>query len=383
MYIYINIYIEWSEKAANGIETRPPPCSSGNRIVIKLFWDVAPLTCENFATLCTNGTTTLGGSSPPSSSSKKSHQTAAPIGQCGKPLSYKDCTIHRVVSNFILQSGDFVFGNGSGEESIYNGKKFKDEKAGLGLKHDKKGIVSMGNSGKNSNTSQFFMTLGVHGAPQCDGRHVIFGGVVGGFDVLDAVNAVARVEGGGGGEPLVPVSITACGAFHPLLSPGAGYWFDQPDIDVESFWGSTPVFMARPRVGVVVPTLAVYEKFTKFIGANASCIVYCLDLEAEHVNSTRSEESTLVKVSQQLEIFAVDIILVAPVYAALFQSFELPISWREQRQISVARSGRGCSPTKCTSTLPNIDMDEVILVTKPVDAITAIQMSWVGKMSWS
>ena len=74
-----------------------------------------------------------------------------------------------------------MFGNGSGGESIYNGKKFKDERAGLQLKHDCRGVVSMGNSGKNSNTSQFFITF--QAAPQCDGKHVVFGKVVSGFEV--------------------------------------------------------------------------------------------------------------------------------------------------------------------------------------------------------
>lgn len=86
-----------------------------------------------------------------------------------------------MVPKFIVQGGDFVFGNGSGGESIYNGKKFKDERAGLGMKHDKAGVLSMGNSGKNSNTSQFFITLDK--APQCDGKHVVFGEVISGMEV--------------------------------------------------------------------------------------------------------------------------------------------------------------------------------------------------------
>ena len=79
----------------------------------------------------------------------------------------------------------FVFGNGSGGESIFSGRKFKDERAGLGLKHDRRGILAMGNSGKNSNSSQWFITLDA--APQCDNKHVVFGEVVSGWAVLQAV----------------------------------------------------------------------------------------------------------------------------------------------------------------------------------------------------
>ena len=195
---------------------------------MKLFWDIAPLACENFSTLCRNGDTT------PTRENKK--PKSAPVGECGKPLTFKDSIIHRVLPGFVMQGGDFVFGNGSGGESIFNGKKFKDERAGLHLKHDKKGVLSMGNSGKNSNTSQFFITFGP--TPQCDGNHVIFGEVVSGWEVISAVEAVGDKKG----EPIVPVEITACGIYDPLYSPSAGYWFDQPD---DSYAGSSPVFMCR------------------------------------------------------------------------------------------------------------------------------------------
>lgn len=161
---------EWSakDKACGGTEIRPP--TVGSRIVVKLNWDVAPLACENFGTLCSNG----------SSSSSLVGGKPASIGESGKPFSYRNSIIHRVIPQFILQGGDFVFGNGSGGESVF-GKKFKDERAGLLQKHNRKGILSMGNSGKNSNTSQFFVTF--KEAPQCDGKHVVFGHVVSGFEV--------------------------------------------------------------------------------------------------------------------------------------------------------------------------------------------------------
>ena len=82
----------------------------------------------------------------------------------------------------------------------------------------------MGNSGKNSNTSQFFVTLG--GAPKCDGRHVVFGEVVSGMEVASAIEFVASADGG---EPSVPVAVADCGAYAPLVTPGAGSWYDRPD----------------------------------------------------------------------------------------------------------------------------------------------------------
>jgi peptidylprolyl isomerase len=143
---------------------------------VQLFWDVAPSACENFATLC-------GIHDHNNSKSGTNKSPSAPIGASGKPLTYQNSGVHRVIPGFILQGGDFVIGNGSGGESIF-GKKFKDERAGLALRHDAAGVLSMGNSGKNSNTSQFFITLAA--APQCDGKHVIFGRVVSGWEVLDA-----------------------------------------------------------------------------------------------------------------------------------------------------------------------------------------------------
>ncbi len=77
-----------------------------------------------------------------------------------------------------------VSGDGSGGDSIYGGK-FNDEKPALKLKHAAMGVVSMANSGKNANTSQFFITLAA--APQCDGKHVVFGEVTAGLDVLKRI----------------------------------------------------------------------------------------------------------------------------------------------------------------------------------------------------
>ena len=344
----------------DGIEVRPP--AYGSRIVVKLNWDVAPLACENFATLCTNGNTTLlDPTNTGPSSNNLSKKVKTPIGQCGKPLTYKDSTIHRIEPGFIMQGGDFVFGNGSGGESIYNGKKFKDEKAGLQLKHDKKGILSMGNSGKNSNTSQFFITF--QKTPQCDGKHVIFGEVVSGFEVLDAIEKAVDTSNVNGEPKLSPVQITDCGAFYPFQTPGAGFWFDQPD--VESFNGYTPVFVTRPRITIVTPTRAAYDKFTKFIGSYAAVTTACL-ATCHDDDSSSAEENILDKVNEQLSSFSVDVVLVAPAYSDLFKSFDLPASWKKHNYCYEPET------------------HEVILVAKPIDALKAIkERAWVGKItSW-
>ena len=104
---------EWGSKVNNeeSIVTKPSPF--GSRVVFRLYWDVAGVACENFATLCVNG----GNSMEISSNPKK--PKPAPVGESGKALTYRNSPIHRVVPGFIVQGGDFVKFNGSGGESIY------------------------------------------------------------------------------------------------------------------------------------------------------------------------------------------------------------------------------------------------------------------------
>ena len=153
---YKNDY-EWSSKGS--IRIKPQPAT---RLVIELFTVESPLATENFLTLC------IGDKGKSKSS--------------GVMLSYVGSRFHRYVSPQnrglgILQGGDITFGNGTGGESIW-GKKFKDDPNGLKMKHDKRGVVSMGNGGKNSNTSQFFICLKDQGAPACDKRHVVLGQII-------------------------------------------------------------------------------------------------------------------------------------------------------------------------------------------------------------
>lgn len=173
----------WSGRGRLALE--PPVPITAGRIVIELFDAAAPKAVENFRCLCT-GERGLGKSSK-------------------KPLHFKGTSFHRIVRGFCCQGGDIVKGDGSGGDSIFGGK-FNDDKAALKLKHDAAGVLSMANSGKNSNTSQFFFTLAP--APQCDGKHVVFGRVTSGLDVLARIDAEAASDSG---EARVHVTITDCG----------------------------------------------------------------------------------------------------------------------------------------------------------------------------
>jgi len=297
------------------------------------------LRARTFATLCVNG-----GNSLNSEGGKKAKP--APVGESGKPLTYRGSKVHRVEPGFIFQGGDFVFGNGTGGESCYNGKKFKDERTGLALKHDRRGILSMGNSGKHSNTSQWFITFAK--APQCDGKHVIFGEVISGFEVLDAIEKV----GTSGGEPSVPVTITDCGVYMPLRTPGAGYWYDQPD--AETFNGISSTFVVRPRIAIVAPAAAM-EKFQKAMGTFVAPVLIPLEKD--------SNKSDIIKrVNNLMDRFSVDLVVLAPACTELMNKVKVPASWDERKKSDM------------------LEVAEVIVTAKPIEALSVVwRKSWIGK----
>merc|ERR1712151_1477486 len=167
-----------TEKVYFDIDTDDEPAG---RIVFGLFGNTVPKTAKNFSTLCDG---------------------SAGVGHGGKPLHFKGSSFHRIIPGFMAQGGDFTRGNGTGGESIY-GNKFADEN--FTLKHTGPGVLSMANAGPNTNGSQFFLCT-VKTA-WLDGKHVVFGNVTEGMDVVKKIEAV----GSDSGKTSQPVVISDCG----------------------------------------------------------------------------------------------------------------------------------------------------------------------------
>ena len=102
-----------------------------------------------------------------------------------KPLSFKGSKFHRIIPGFMAQGGDFTNHNGTGGESIY-GEKFADED--FSQRHTGRGVLSMANSGPNTNGSQFFLCF--KATPHLNGKHVVFGKVTKGLEILDKLEAI-------------------------------------------------------------------------------------------------------------------------------------------------------------------------------------------------
>ena len=150
------------------------------RIVVGLYGNVVPKTAQNFETLCRGDQT---------------HPR-------GARLAYQGSSFHRIIPGFMIQGGDFTDHNGRGGLSIY-GAKFADEN--FQLKHVGPGVLSMANAGKNTNGSQFFITTAK--TSHLDGRHVVFGVVEEGWDVVKSIEKF----GSSSGRPSRLITIAKCG----------------------------------------------------------------------------------------------------------------------------------------------------------------------------
>ena len=153
------------------------------RIVFQLFDEEVPKTCKNFRYLCTHS-----------------------LFKKNKP-SYQDTSFHRVIKDFMLQGGDITRGDGTGGYSMY-GEQFNDEN--FELTHNQPGMLSMANSGPDTNNSQFFITT--KKTPWLDNKHVVFGIILSGFDI---VKKIENLETDDKDKPIQTVTISKCGLVLP------------------------------------------------------------------------------------------------------------------------------------------------------------------------
>ena len=151
------------------------------KVIIELFDEDVPKTCNNFRYLCTKGI--------------KNKKTPA----------YKNTKFNCIIKDFMLQGGDIINNNGSSGYSIY-GKYFSDEN--FNLKHNQEGLLSMANCGKDKNNSQFFILTKKGGCQQLDNKYVVFGIIVSGYDIIKKIE---NIKTDTSNNPIEECIISDCG----------------------------------------------------------------------------------------------------------------------------------------------------------------------------